>query len=161
MKTCLRTSNQHLTTAVLSALPPLIPLLVSRTVISHPRHVSSPSASSSTSSSPPSAVIDAATLRQVLNAFLPVGGLLERLGDKERSQTKARESLVILGGLAFRLGSGSTMLSTGSKGTRGPETPLAIFERFLREGGLGSKAWKVREQVRAILVSEPVIHHGL
>lgn len=158
MKTCLRTSNQHLSTATLSALRPLIPLLVSRTVTSA-YHIPSPSASSSTSSSSPSAFVDAATLRQVLNAFLPVGGLLERLGDKERSQVNARECLVTLGGFAFRLGAVSNMLSTGSKGARGPETPLAIFERYIREGGLGSKAWKVREQSILTLAHIRRKHH--
>lgn len=41
----------------------------------------------------------------------------------------------------------STM-STGSRSGKGPETPLAIFEKFLRENGLASKVWKAREQVR-------------
>lgn len=62
---------------------------------------------------------------------------------------KGRETLVVLGGFAFRA-PGSTMstMSTSSRsGKGGPETPLAIFERFLRENGLGSKVWKVREQV--------------
>lgn len=31
---------------------------------------------------------------------------------------------------------------------KGPETPLMIWERFVREGGLSSKVWRVREQVR-------------
>lgn len=37
----------------------------------------------------------------------------------------------------------------GSKGGKGTEPPVAMFERFLREGGLASKVWKVREQVRS------------
>ncbi|OBZ76525.1 Protein STU1 [Grifola frondosa] len=94
-KTCLRTPNQHLTTATLSALPPLLPLLITRT----PRPL--PSASPP-HPPPPSRVlsIDAHTLRQVLQAFLPAGGVLDRLGDsRERAREKARETLVILGGL--------------------------------------------------------------
>lgn len=88
--------------------------------------------------------MDAATLRQVLNAFLPAGGVIERLGDKEKAQAKARETLVILGGLAFRTGGSSAMSKSRDKG---PETPILMFERFMREGGLSSKVWKVKEQV--------------
>lgn len=89
-------------------------------------------------------------LRQLLSAFLPTGGLIERLGDKERIQLKAREALVILGVFASRSASTST-LSLGSRTNKGPETPIALYERFLREAGLASKVWKVREQVRPIL----------
>ncbi|KAK0206302.1 clasp N terminal-domain-containing protein [Desarmillaria ectypa] len=150
LKACLRTSNQHLTAATLSVLPPLIPLLVSRHTIHAPgRSVVSPSLSSSTSSS--SSFVDSVTLRQLLTAFLPAGGLIERLGDKEKAQTKAREALVIVGGFAYRAG-GTSMMSTGSRGAKGPETPLAMFERFLRENGLASKVWKVREQSILTLV---------
>lgn len=85
------------------------------------------------------------TLRQVLAAFLPTGGILDRLGDnREKAREKARETLVILGGLAFRAG-GTSSMSSKAKGT---ETPLMTFEKYLREGGLGSKVWRVREQVR-------------
>lgn len=149
LKACLRTSNQHLTTATLASLPPLLPLLISRSV-NHVQYSSSQprSPSSSTSSINPSGVVDAATLRQVLSAFLPAGGVIDRLGDKEKAQIKARETLVVLGGLAFRTGGSSTMSSKSRD--KGPETPMMIFERFIREGGLGSKVWKVREQVRLL-----------
>ncbi|KAG6911650.1 hypothetical protein DXG01_007900 [Tephrocybe rancida] len=158
LKTCLRTPNQHLTTATLASLPPLLPLLISRSA-GYPQPSSSQarSPSSSTSSISPSIVVDATTLRQVLNAFLPAGGVIERLGDREKAQLKARETLVVLGGLAFRTGSGSAM-SLKSK-DKGPETPLAMFERFLREGGLGSKIWKVREQSILTLVHIRRAHH--
>lgn len=106
----------------------------------------SPSSSTSSLGVNPSGVVDAATLRQVLNAFLPAGGVIDRLGDKEKAQLKARDTLVVLGGLAFRAG-GSSAMSAKSR-DKGPETPMMIFERFLREGGLASKVWKVREQVR-------------
>ena len=69
--------------------------------------------------------------------------MIDRLGDKERAQLKARDTLVILGGFAFRSGSGSAI----SKAGKGVETPIAIFERLLKEFGLTSKVWKVREQV--------------
>lgn len=124
----------------------MLPLLISRPVNhplasgSHPR-----SPSSSTSSIAQSAVVDAVTLRQVLTAFLPAGGVIDRLGDREKAQTKARETLVILGGLAFRTGGSSAMPAKSRD--KGPETPLMIFERYMREGGLASKVWRVREQV--------------
>jgi CLIP-associating protein 1/2 len=83
----------------------------------------------------------------VLNNLLPAGGLIERLGDKEKVQLKARESLVILGGLAFRSGASSLPVPAFSKPSKTAETPLMIFEKFLKEGGLASKVFKVREQV--------------
>ncbi|KAJ6516109.1 clasp N terminal-domain-containing protein [Mycena sanguinolenta] len=148
LKTCLRTSNQHLTIATLSALPPLLPLLITPTAGNGQNALSQ-----STSSLGHSPMVDAHTLRQILMAFLPPGGLIERLGDKEKAQLKARESLVILGGLAFRAGAsvGSTM-SNKSTNAKGAETPLMIFERFIREIGLASKVWKVREQSILTLV---------
>ena len=80
-------------------------------------------------------------------AFLPTGGIIDRLGDaRERSREKARESLVILGGLAFRAGGGSTLAASKSGKTQ--ETALQTFERLLKEIGLASKAWRIREQVR-------------
>jgi CLIP-associating protein 1/2 len=80
-----------------------------------------------------------------LVAFLPTGGIIDRLGDaRERSREKAHESLAILGGLAFRAG-GSTF--TASKSGKTQETAMQMFERLFKELGLASKAWKVREQV--------------
>lgn len=91
-----------------------------------------------------SSLVDIFTLRQVLVAFLPSGGVFDRLGDnREKARDKARDTLVVLAGLAFRGGGTSSM--SKSKGT---ETPLMMFERYMREGGLGSKVWRVREQVR-------------
>jgi CLIP-associating protein 1/2 len=94
---------------------------------------------SSTTSFVSSAAFDVPVLRSALTAFLPTGGVIDRLGDKEKAQANARESLVLLGGYAFRAG--------GTKLGKGQETPLTFFERVLKEGGLGSKVWKVREQV--------------
>lgn len=144
-KSCVRTANQLLTTATLSALPSLLPLLITRPVNVHSSNGSLHSSSSS------SMVIDAATLRQALNAFLPAGGIIERLGDKEKVQLKARECMVILGRLAFRVGPSSS-LSTRSVNGKNPETPLMIFERYLKDAGLSSKVWKVREQSILTLV---------
>jgi CLIP-associating protein 1/2 len=144
LKACLRTSNQHLTTATITAIPPLLPLLVTTSTPLSQTH--SP-LSNSTSSSSVASTIDVFSLRQVLLGFLPAGGIIDRLGDaREKARDKARESLIILGGYAFRCPSPSSM-STRSKDAKGPETPLAIFDRFLKEAGLGSKVWRIREQV--------------
>lgn len=140
-----------MSTATLSSLPTLFPLLIAHSL--NPLQSNAPggipaSASSSTSSLAPSSIIDAVTLRQVLTAFLPAGGVIDRLGDKEKAQVKARETLVVLGGLAYRSGgTGTGSSGSKSKDPRAPETPIMIFERFLREAGLTSKVWKVREQV--------------
>ncbi|TFK56070.1 hypothetical protein OE88DRAFT_1692958 [Heliocybe sulcata] len=154
LKACLRISNQHLTTATLSALPPLLPILISRSVLSRQANAVSPATSTSSSAS---SVIDAYTLRQVLIAFLPSPGVIDRLGDsRERARDKARETLVILGGMAFRSGSASLAKSRDGKGS---DTPLQIFERFLKDGGFGSKVWRVREQSILTLVHIRRSHH--
>ena len=81
-------------------------------------------------------------------AFLPSGGIIDRLGDsREKNREKAREALVLLGGFAFRCGGTSTMMNRSRDG-KGPETPVQYFEKHLRELGLASKVWRVREQVR-------------
>ncbi|KAJ8515986.1 hypothetical protein ONZ45_g6658 [Pleurotus djamor] len=156
LKACLKTSNNHLTSAAIAVLPPLFPLLLTRSVNHHGGPI--PPTSSSTSSTPPSSIIDVPLLRYVLTTFLPTGGILDRLGDKERVQNSAREALVILGGLSFRCGSPSTMSSRSVNG-KGTETPLMIFERYLRDGGLKSKVWKVREQSILTLVQIRRAHH--
>ena len=94
-------------------------------------------------------MVDSVILRQVLTAFLPAGGLIDRLGDnRERIRDSAREAMVILGGLAFRTAGSSLQGSLRQKDTgKGPETPYMIWERFFKESGLQSKSAKVREQV--------------
>lgn len=154
LKTSLRTSNLHLTNAALSALPAILPSLIAR-----PTHAaqfgSNPSlVLSSTTSSISSANFDVPVLRSALTAFLPSGGIIDRLGDKEKAQAKARESLVLLGGYAFRAGGGGTL---STKLGKAQETPLTFFERVFKEGGLGSKVWKVREQVRRIPLTCPSV----
>ncbi|EGO01747.1 hypothetical protein SERLA73DRAFT_166267 [Serpula lacrymans var. lacrymans S7.3] len=155
LKACLRIPNQHLTTATLSALPHFLPLIISR--FNAPTQTATrPLSSASSSSSVHSASVDIYTLRQALVAFLPTGGVLERLGDnREKSREKARETLAVLGGLAFRCAPSTSKIKDG----KGPETPLMIFERFLREGGLGSKIWRVREQAILTLVQIRRAHH--
>ncbi|KAL4241509.1 CLASP family protein [Abortiporus biennis] len=154
-KACLRHQNQHLTSATLSALPSLISLLTTRSNHQNSPQTASPTASTS-SVSRSSSALDAYTVRQMLLAFLPAGGIIDKLGDKEKIRDKARQSLVLLGGMAFRCGSGSVL---GKSRDKGPETPLMIFERLLRELGFGSKVWKVREQTLLTLVNIRRIHH--
>ncbi|KAF7965882.1 hypothetical protein HWV62_32610 [Athelia sp. TMB] len=159
LKACLRTSNQHLTTATLSALPPFLPLIITRPgAQSQFAHAPQPSsASSSTSSVAGSSLIDVSTLRHVIIAFLPTGGVVDRLGEpREKAREKARETLVVLGGLAFRGGGASSSAKAKASGT---ETPLMMFERYLREGGLASKVWRVREQAILTLVHVRRTHH--
>jgi hypothetical protein len=145
LKSSLRTPNLHLTNATLSALPAILPLLISHSTSQAQLTAASLSSSVSTASVGSSGILDIVTLRQAMASFLPAGGVIDRLGDKERAQLKARDTLVLLGGFAFR--SGSSSAKTG----KGVETPIAIFERLLKEGGLASKVWKVREQVHVFL----------
>ncbi|KAF8271791.1 clasp N terminal-domain-containing protein [Lactarius quietus] len=152
-KACLRISHQHLQAATLHALPPLLPLLLSGVPA---RPVTTPTSASTSSAG--SSSIDSYTLRQALIAFLSAGGIIDRLGDaRERSREKARESLVILGGLAFRAGGGSTLAASKSGKTQ--ESALQIFERLLKEIGLTSKAWRIREQSILTLVDIRRAHH--
>ncbi|THH11551.1 hypothetical protein EW145_g600 [Phellinidium pouzarii] len=126
LKTCLRASNQHLSTTALAALPPFFALLTT----GRPDDSNFP--------------VDAVTLRNALTAFLPAGGLIDKLGDnRERTREKARESMVVLAGLSFRCGTSSLYASArGRDAGKGPETPLMVWERFVREGGLQSKVWR-------------------
>ncbi|KAI0771878.1 clasp N terminal-domain-containing protein [Trametes elegans] len=160
VKACLRTPNQHLTTATLSALPPLIPLLVTRppAQIPLPSSSTSPAASTSSATSSP---IDSHAMRQVLAQLMPAGGgVLDRLGDsRERARDKARETLVVMGAFAFRCGGTGGSVLRSSRDGKGPETPMQLFERLLREGGLASKVWRVREQSILVLVHIRRSHH--
>ena len=151
LKACLKISHQHLTTAAVSVIPPLLPLIIASGQQNH-RPTHQRSLSNSTSNSSSSASIDAFNLRQALTAFLTPGGLFERLGDnREKPRDKARESLVLLGGYVFKFAGGSAFASK-SASSRGPETPLAMFERFVKESGFGSKVWRIREQVRFLSI---------
>lgn len=125
LKTCLRTPNQHVSSAALGAIAAFVPLLVHST----------------TSSA--AATSDAVWLRQALTAFLSSGGILDRLGDsRDSARLRARETLAAIGGSVFR--HSSTM---ATKQSRSQESPMALFERLVREGAFASKAWRVREQV--------------
>jgi CLIP-associating protein 1/2 len=88
--------------------------------------------------------VDATTLRSVLITLFPL--VMDRLGDKDRVQTKAREFISRLGTYSFKFGS-PVIAPTRSRDGKGPETPMMIFDRLLKEFGLASKVWKIREQV--------------
>lgn len=132
LKACLKSPNQHLTIPTLNTLPPFFRL-----------------ATTGTQDENANGIVDSATLRQILTALLPAGGLIDRLGDnREKIREKAREVMVILGGLAFRTSVSTLQGSTKQKDMgKGPETPLMIWERFLKEAGLQNKNAKLREQV--------------
>lgn len=102
---------------------------------------------------------DAAVLRQALAALLPTGGLVDRLGDnREKARENARQALVVLGGVVFShsgLNASATQSLKGKESMKGPEPPMAMLERFLRELGLASKVWRVREQVYACIFVIP------
>ncbi|KAI0030224.1 clasp N terminal-domain-containing protein [Vararia minispora EC-137] len=151
-KACLRISNQHLQTATLCALPSLLPL-----VLSHGSARPHPPADAPSTSSAGSTSVDLYGLRQVLNAFLPQGGVIDRLGDaRDRPREKARETLALIGGYAFRAGGGSTL---GRSRDGKTETPLQVFERFMKDSALASKVWRVREQALLALVDIRRTHH--
>ncbi|KAF8450793.1 clasp N terminal-domain-containing protein [Boletus edulis BED1] len=155
LKACLRIANQHLTTATLSAIPPLLPLIIHRPN-GTPTASARPFSSSSSTSSSSGSSYDVSVLRHVMSSFLPSPGVIERLGDaREKPREKARETLVIIGGLAFRSSPPSSKLGNG----KGHEPPIVNFERFLRDNGLSSKVWRVREQSILVLVNIRRAHH--
>lgn len=154
LKACLRSANQHLSTATVAALVPLFPLLITRPALGASASTSPHASTSSVSATP----LDVPTLRHALTAFLPAGGLIDKLGDtRERAREHARDALVLLGGYAFRASGAASSLRAG-KG--GPETPLALFERHFREGGLAAKGWRVREGAVGALAALRRAHHA-
>lgn len=132
LKSCLRSPNQHLCIATLSAAATLYVLLME----SKPRNASQ----------------DSSLLRQYLSTFLPSSGIIERLGDaKEKVREKAQQVLLTIGNLIVQAGGLSTLPLSKGKDTRVIETPFQLFERLIREQGLSSKNWRVREQVSVLL----------
>lgn len=72
------------------------------------------------------------------------------MGDvRDRARDAAKAALLAMAGLAFENGGPSQSASMrGKDAHRGPETPMMIFEKALRDNGFGSKIARVREQVR-------------
>lgn len=89
-------------------------------------------------------------LRQAILAFLPSGGVVERLGEqREKARDSARVALVEISGAAFQ-SSPPTVGSRIKDVAKGHETPLALVEKHVKELGLASKVARVREQVSVI-----------
>ncbi|KIJ56519.1 hypothetical protein M422DRAFT_217939 [Sphaerobolus stellatus SS14] len=144
LNACLRTSNQHLTTATISALIPLFPLLAT-SGYSELSELSSSNSALNTN--------ETAILRLAVNAFLPPGGIFERLGDtREKARERAKEALIAIGSATFKSSGAVSTTTLRGKDSKVPETPLQFYERYLREQGLQSKSWRVREQSLLILV---------
>lgn len=129
LKLNLRSPNAQLGHAVIAILPTYIPILTDAS-----NH-------------------DYRQLKLGLGAFLaPPNGLIEKLADqKERIRDAARAGLMALSIGALKFGSqpqsklqSSAKSSTSAKDTA--ETPWIVFEKALREQGLGGKAWRIREQ---------------
>ncbi|KZT58787.1 ARM repeat-containing protein [Calocera cornea HHB12733] len=137
-KPFLRSANPHLSLSVLFALPPLLRQL-------HTEH----------------------TLRHALHAFLApgTGGLLERMGDgKERTRDGAREAVqalcercLALGGAGMKGKGGAS--GAGAGGGKGEQEAVgALLERFLKEGGFGSKVPRTREACLGLLTAVRAEH---
>lgn len=85
-------------------------------------------------------------LRHAFQAFLPAGGIIDKLGDhREPIRKLARDALLDIGAIAIKHGvtPGGSNLRKGDR----PETLYAIFEKNVKEVGFSSKVWRVREQV--------------
>lgn len=136
LKTSVRIPNQHIYTASLSAIAALLPVLVTQESEESDAHNAH----------------DAVPLRHALLAFLGPGGIIDRLGDnREKPRESAREAVVSAGTVAFKYSGHIPAHSVkASSSGKVQETPLAIFERHLRDLGFGSKASRVREQVSSL-----------
>ncbi|KAG6378472.1 clasp N terminal-domain-containing protein [Boletus reticuloceps] len=134
LKACLRIANQHLTTATLSAIPPLLPLIVHRPN-GTPTASARPFSSSSSTSSSSGSSYDVSVLRHLARKHVKRSSS----SVDSRSAPPHRHS---------KLGNG-----------KGHEPPIVNFERFLRDNGLSSKVWRVREQSILVLVNIRRAHH--
>lgn len=75
--------------------------------------------------------------------------MFDRLGDtRDRARDAAKAAIVSIARLAFEHGGPSHSSSLrGKEAHRGPESPMMLFEKGLRENGFGNKIARVREQV--------------
>lgn len=134
LKGCLRSPNQHLCMAALSTITVLYVFLTENKL--------------------PNTYQELTTLRQYLNIFLPAAGIIEKLGDaKEKVREKAQQTLFTIGSLVVKAGNLSSIQSSKGKDSKVSETSFQVFERLIREQGLNSKNWRVREQVCALSCS--------
>lgn len=139
LKTCLRISNQHLAIATVAAIQAYIPRIAGSGV-SNTRDAL---ASSVSSASDRTLNHD---LRQAITAFLPSGGVIDRLNEtRESTRALSRNTLVDIGLAAIRLG--GTATSSGIRKGEKTETLYGLYEKYLKEVGFTHKVWRVREQV--------------
>ncbi|KAG9014262.1 suppressor of tub2 mutation [Tulasnella sp. JGI-2019a] len=147
LKSCLRTPNHHLTTAALGVLPTLF-----RRLATYTPPAAGDDVGMGTTSPAPGGRSSASLhqLRQALLAFLPSGGVLDRLGDqREKARDTAREAFVAIAEVAYNCSP-----QTGSKiKDKSHEPPLAIVEKHVKELGLASKSFRIREQTILSLVA--------
>ncbi|KAG8992281.1 suppressor of tub2 mutation, partial [Tulasnella sp. 427] len=147
LKSCLRTSNQLLTAATLAVIPSFIRIISSSASQAASGAGSNPPTPGKTGTSPA-----VQHLRHAIVAFLPPGGVVDRLGEqREKARDSARLALVEISGAAFQ-SSPPTVGSRIKDVAKGHETPLALVEKYVKELGLGSKVARVREQTTLALV---------
>ncbi|KAG8899341.1 suppressor of tub2 mutation [Tulasnella sp. 403] len=145
LKSCLRTPHQHLTTAALLAISPFLRALYSAIRLSSASDHSKLSLAEALSNT------ETQQLRRALVAFLPSGGIIDRLGDqKEKIRDAAGNALVIAATAAHFCSPASPKTKDVSKSV---ELPLAVLEKHIKELGLGSKLPRVREQTTLALVA--------
>lgn len=103
------------------------------------------------------------TARVAITSLTPA--VLERAGDgRERTRDSAARALEELGKIAIDNTAAALSASTGlgaSHKGKEQETPLVVFERYAREGGLMSKSAKIREQVRVMSGEDGRLRCGL
>ncbi|KAF9519176.1 hypothetical protein BS47DRAFT_1388314 [Hydnum rufescens UP504] len=97
-------------------------------------------------------------LRYALLAFLPNGGVIDRLGEpRETARAIAKDTLVLLGAAAFKF-SGPAPASALRQKDHKVETLFVVLDKFLKDVGFGSKVWRVREQTILTLVELRRLH---
>ncbi|PWN49554.1 ARM repeat-containing protein [Violaceomyces palustris] len=127
LKTTIRNPHQALVAASLSFLPSYVSALCPH----------------ETSSAQPNHHQSHHDIRALVTGTVPT--VIERLGDqKERIRESARKALVELGRAAY-LTSPTSSHAHLAKGKEA-ETALGIFERILRDHGIGAKFARIREQ---------------
>ena len=90
---------------------------------------------------------------EALHKTITALSILKHL-NMNKAQVKAREALVIVGGLAYSYG----LVSAESTSSSDAETSLKVFEARMVKDGLGSKVRKVRQQVRVKWIISACIH---
>jgi CLIP-associating protein 1/2 len=130
LKTSLRSPNAHVSSAAVSCLAPLFPLLVPA------RPAAAQGEAGSPSDSPSVSVASFSHLKEALGLLAPAG-VIDRTGDRQ-------ERIKDAAGRAF-LAAARAAVAASPKFL--PESPWSILERQVKEHGLANKGARVREQV--------------